>query len=429
MQNYRDTILNGQGNPIVGATIMVVSRATGQIATIYSDENGAVQANPMETNAFGEFMFYAEDGSYDIAISKPGIIPRTIIDVDFGGTVTLPPGLPGKFSSLSAKGEVALGGEEGAEALRVAPVQGQTNYVQIEGALPGNSAKVVAAGPDVSVSLNLQYKNDGAIRFGSTTGADQFRIVHAPDAVNLLQVQGAGARSAPTLTAVGTDDHIGMKFNAKGMGAHSFTSNNGEQMRVGATVDAANYVCIDGGFTGMPPAVKSAGANTNIGMDFVARGAKGHRFSTHGGASTHLVVGNGTNRCFNHLHVYGSVLGAAPGVIVAGPDANIHLDLNTKGTGVIRAYADLKISLAGKGLCVKEGTNAKQGVATLVAGAVTVANTSVTTTSRIFLTSQQDGGTPGFLRVTARVSGTSFTITSSNAADTSVVAYQIFEQA
>ena len=82
---------------------------------------------------------------------------------------------------------------------------------------------------------------------------------------------------------------------------------------------------------------------------------------------------------------------------------------------------------AGGGMAVAEGSNAKQGVATLVAGTVTVANTSITATSRIFLTTQTPGGTPGWLQVSARVVGTSFTILSSNALDTSVVAYEIFE--
>lgn len=90
---------------------------------------------------------------------------------------------------------------------------------------------------------------------------------------------------------------------------------------------------------------------------------------------------------------------------------------------------DWLINLAGKGLRVKEGTNAKQGTSTLVAGTVVVANTSVTATSRIFLTAQSVGGTAGALAVTARTAGTSFTITSTNAADTSVVAWHIFEPA
>ena len=87
------------------------------------------------------------------------------------------------------------------------------------------------------------------------------------------------------------------------------------------------------------------------------------------------------------------------------------------------------VQTAGQGLRVKEGSNAKQGVAILAAGSVVVANTSVTATSRILLTSNADGGTPGWLRVSARAAGTSFTITSSSGTDTSTVAYQIFEPA
>lgn len=87
----------------------------------------------------------------------------------------------------------------------------------------------------------------------------------------------------------------------------------------------------------------------------------------------------------------------------------------------------LDVATAGRGLRVAEGSNAKQGTSVLVAGSVVVANTSVTATSRIFLTSQADGGTPGFLRVSTRTAGTSFTITSSSGTDTSTVAWEIFE--
>jgi hypothetical protein len=93
--------------------------------------------------------------------------------------------------------------------------------------------------------------------------------------------------------------------------------------------------------------------------------------------------------------------------------------------------ADLLVNTAGRGLRVKEGTNAKQGVSTLVAGTVVVANTSVTATSRIQLTAQSLGTVtaPKPLAVSARVAGTSFTILSSDATDTSVVAWSIFEPA
>lgn len=81
------------------------------------------------------------------------------------------------------------------------------------------------------------------------------------------------------------------------------------------------------------------------------------------------------------------------------------------------------------GLKVKEGANARMGVATLVAGTVVVATTAVAANSRIFLTAQTLGTVtaPSSLTVSARTPGTSFTILASQATDTSVVGWQIVE--
>lgn len=98
------------------------------------------------------------------------------------------------------------------------------------------------------------------------------------------------------------------------------------------------------------------------------------------------------------------------------------------GGGVI-FNRDMKLNTVGNGFYVKEGTNATMGVATLVAGTVTVSTTKVTASSRIYLTSQADGGTPGWCRISARSAGTSFTITSSNGADTSTIGWLIVEPA
>jgi hypothetical protein len=67
------------------------------------------------------------------------------------------------------------------------------------------------------------------------------------------------------------------------------------------------------------------------------------------------------------------------------------------------------------------------GRATLVGGTVTVNSTSVTATTNIFVTCQSPAGTPGFLRISARVANTSFTILSSSGTDTSEVAYLLIE--
>lgn len=80
----------------------------------------------------------------------------------------------------------------------------------------------------------------------------------------------------------------------------------------------------------------------------------------------------------------------------------------------------------GTGIRIVEGSNKRMGVATLVAGTVTVANTSITASTRIFLTVQTAGGTQGFLSTT-RSAGTSFTINSSSASETSTVAWLLVE--
>lgn len=87
------------------------------------------------------------------------------------------------------------------------------------------------------------------------------------------------------------------------------------------------------------------------------------------------------------------------------------------------------VETAGSGLCVAEGSNCKQGIATLsTGGTVSVMNSSVTANSRIFLTAQ-DANSTGSLYVSARVASTSFDITSNNPTDSGVVAYEIFEPA
>jgi len=68
------------------------------------------------------------------------------------------------------------------------------------------------------------------------------------------------------------------------------------------------------------------------------------------------------------------------------------------------------------------------GVAVLVNGSVTVANTSITANTRVFLTTQVVGGTPAFPRLSTVTPGVSFVIISA-AADTSTVAWLLVEPA
>jgi hypothetical protein len=98
---------------------------------------------------------------------------------------------------------------------------------------------------------------------------------------------------------------------------------------------------------------------------------------------------------------------------------------------LVTITGNLSLGTAGNKLLVKEGSNAAMGVATLVGGTVTVSNTLVTASSRIFLSIQSLGtvAAPKAIGVTARTAATSFTITSADATDTSAVAWHIIEPA
>lgn len=97
-------------------------------------------------------------------------------------------------------------------------------------------------------------------------------------------------------------------------------------------------------------------------------------------------------------------------------------DLESDGTN----GGNLVVGAAGKGLHIKSGSNARIGTATLVAGTVTVANTSVTANTRILLSRSTTGGTAGHLSTT-RINNTSFTINSSSGTDTSTIEWVLVE--
>jgi hypothetical protein len=101
--------------------------------------------------------------------------------------------------------------------------------------------------------------------------------------------------------------------------------------------------------------------------------------------------------------------------------------LGADATEVLRlTSADLKMATA-KTLSIASGSNQRCGDAVLVAGTVTVSNTTVTANTRVFLTRKSTGGTIGFAITYTLIAATSFTITSDNALDTSTYSYLLVE--
>jgi len=180
-------------------------------------------------------------------------------------------------------------------------------------------------------------------------------------------------------------------------------------------------------FTNVPSVVTeiSSGKNDFVTTATFGNGTRPAEFQPSASGNTALAGNVSGNDAFDRWRI----LGSGNFQIGSGTAAR-DTTWGRQGTAQIgTADSDIVIGLAGKGLFVKEGTNAKSGTAVLVGGAKVVATTAVTANSRIHVTSNVDGGTPGWLRVSTRTAGTSFTITSSSGTDTSTVAWWIVEPA
>ena len=82
MQRYQDSILNSNGQPVSGASVLV--RPTGGTSTsvLYGDLQGTgTVANPRTTDTNGRFGFYAPNGRYDLVISGSYFNTTTSSDV------------------------------------------------------------------------------------------------------------------------------------------------------------------------------------------------------------------------------------------------------------------------------------------------------------------------------------------------------------
>lgn len=134
---------------------------------------------------------------------------------------------------------------------------------------------------------------------------------------------------------------------------------------------------------------------------------------------------------------FDSYAGTNWGLLVDGTTADNYVNKlavgttsKTSGAGLlIDSAGEIGVTTAGSGISIQEGSNARMGVAVLVAGTVTVSTTAVQTGDRIFLTRTAASGTIGALSVENIINATSFRIDSTDSAETSTVEWIIVRPA
>jgi len=107
MQRFQGTVQDANGRAVASATVTVfTSGVVNPLPVIYhaagSKTAPAVQANPITTDALGNFGFAAPDGTYDVVISGGGIPTKTLPNINFfDGGITYPSPMLGTVTSVS----------------------------------------------------------------------------------------------------------------------------------------------------------------------------------------------------------------------------------------------------------------------------------------------------------------------------------------
>lgn len=270
--------------------------------------------------------------------------------------------------TVSSKGTGAVRLQDG-NWVNIIQAQGVTNaanYVNVVNAAAGAGPTMAVAGTDTNINLNLGGKGTGVVQAngievatvsGAQTlsnktlnnprvnalldpgGATAFAITSVPSAVNYLQVQGGTGVNAPAMSALGTATNLDVAIGPKGTG---------------------NLVIYTG--TGVTPTLRANGPDTDHSLNLVAKGAgtvraNGIEVATVSGVQTltnktlssprvSILQDTGgaislnlpaVASAVNYVTIYNAVTSSTPTIGASGSDANVGLNLTSKGTGTVRA--------------------------------------------------------------------------------------------
>jgi parallel beta-helix repeat protein len=241
-----------------------------------------------------------------------------------------------------------------------------------------------------------------------------------------LNIKSAAASGGVALSVLSSGTNESLKIDAKGSGAITI---NGVST-TSTTVTIGNSTANGG--------MNVNGTTTVQGGLLVVKRSQANAFvvGPNGTTNPSFSVNSGATSAATGLNVTSAAAGGGVAIaaISSGATENVTLDALGSGTFKINATAtgaitlgqsttvngNLTLGTAGNKLVITTGSNASAGTGTLSGGAVTIATTAVTANSLIFLTNTNPSSTNvGVLQVSAKTAGTSFVVSSTNAADAS----------
>jgi hypothetical protein len=265
--------------------------------------------------------------------------------------------------------------------------------------------------PDASGTLLLTYGGTGTLNYipkftAASTLGDSIFLQESTNTLKIIAASAALRLSGSTeyiLQTVDSDARFRIldqtnsveRFTINTSGSSIFLSNATATLKVHSSTNSSPQADIE----------LMRGTNTTWGADVYAD----YRFRNLAGE---LLIQYGDSGVTSTR----MTVAASGNILIGTPTDNTLAKLQIAG--------NLSLNTAGNKLLITTGTNASVGSNVLVAGTVTVSTTAVTANSIILLTAQS-GTITGSLKISARTSGTSFTILSTVLTDTANVGWLI----
>ena len=309
----------------------------------------------------GNTCYYAitsTTGAWEVGIGTvgTGTLARTTLLssstgslVSFTGTLNVFVTYPSEKSvnldasnNLTVLNTTYLGGASGNQSLQVNNVASAVNYLQAVGAVTAGAPTISALGTDTNINAVIAAKGTGSVQLQSS-GATVLNVSSSGagvgDFINIYPTSGF-----MNWVLAGTDTNIGYVLTTKGGLGFYFSTGGGQQVAITHTASAVNYLNLTGAATGAAPTLSAAGSDTNIGLVLNGKGTGVVALGGSTVANSGLVV-LPVSSVVNYLQVAGAATTGFVNVQAKGTDANVGLDLISKGSNPIRFYTQAQAAI------------------------------------------------------------------------------------
>jgi hypothetical protein len=182
-----------------------------------------------------------------------------------------------------------------------------------------------------------------------TPGGMQVRVFDKANAINSLRLNGNASGAGADIMARGGDANVNLNLISYGSSNIDFFTNHDSfvrQARVAHTASAVNYVQVTGAATGNQPVISTQGSDANVILNIASKGNASILFNAN---SAEQFRTGAVASAVNSLQLNGATTGNSPSLQARGTNTDIDVVFTPKGTGNVRfgTYTGTALSIAG----------------------------------------------------------------------------------